>query len=134
MSSDHSRRSVLFFLGMIVLGLSWSPSNLDAQSKSWQVEWEKTIEAAKKEGKVHVYKFASFEPLDVFQKTYPEIKVVGVTGRGGQDRTAHLCGAKGGPVSGGRRRSWRDAELYVVLPGQNPGPHQAGSDSARGRG
>ena len=84
MSTDRCKKLLFCFATLMFFGIFWIPFHLDAQSKSWQLEWEKTVEAAKKEGKVHVYKFASFEPLDVFQKAYPEIKVVGVTGRGGQ--------------------------------------------------
>jgi len=54
-----------------------------AQS-AWKEEWEKVFQAAKKEGQVNVYIY-QFEPaLEVFKKTYPEIKVVAVTGTGNQ--------------------------------------------------
>ncbi|HYT57780.1 MAG TPA: extracellular solute-binding protein [Verrucomicrobiae bacterium] len=58
---------------------------LAAQAKStWQQEWEKTLEAAKKEGQVAVYISGYEEILPDFQKEYPEIKVNAVTGRGSQ--------------------------------------------------
>ena len=58
---------------------------LAAQAKStWQQEWEKTLEAAKKEGQVAVYISGYEEILPEFQKEYPEIKVVPTTGRGAQ--------------------------------------------------
>jgi iron(III) transport system substrate-binding protein len=58
---------------------------LAAQPKPpWQVEWEKTLEAAKKEGQVAVYISGYEEILPEFQKEYPEIKVVPTTGRGAQ--------------------------------------------------
>jgi iron(III) transport system substrate-binding protein len=50
----------------------------------WQVAWEKTLAAAKKEGQVAVYISGYEEVLPDFQKEYPEIKVVAVTGRGSQ--------------------------------------------------
>lgn len=52
----------------------------------WQQEWERTVAAAKKEGRVNVYMSGWFAVLyaGVFQKAYPEIKVVGVTGPGDQ--------------------------------------------------
>src|SRR5262245_26323741 len=56
-----------------------------AESKpSWQQEWEKTLEAARKEGQVTVYISGYEEILPEFQKEYPEIKVVPTTGRGSQ--------------------------------------------------
>ncbi len=47
--------------------------------------WEKTVAAGKKEGRVNVYIGGWGAVLDagVFQKRYPEIKLLGVTGRGG---------------------------------------------------
>lgn len=51
-----------------------------------QSEWEKTVEAAKKEGQVAVYIGGWGVVLETgaFQKRYPEIKVIAVTGRGGE--------------------------------------------------
>ena len=51
---------------------------------AWQLEWEKTLAAAKKEGQVAVYISGYEEVLPDFQKEYPEIKVIAVTGRGSQ--------------------------------------------------
>ena len=51
---------------------------------AWQVEWEKVLAAAKKEGQVAVYISGYEEVLPDFEKEYPEIKVAAVTGRGSQ--------------------------------------------------
>ncbi len=51
---------------------------------AWQAEWEKTVAAAKKEGQVAVYISGYEEILPEFQKDYPDIKVLPVTGRGSQ--------------------------------------------------
>ena len=56
-----------------------------AQS-DWKKEWEKTIEAAKKEGQVNVY-IGGWETVlesGAFQKAYPEIKVTWTGGRAGE--------------------------------------------------
>jgi len=54
---------------------------LAAQAKpTWQVEWEKVVEAGKKEGQVAVYISGYEEILPEFQKDYPEIKVLATTG------------------------------------------------------
>ena len=52
---------------------------------SWQVEWKKTVEAAKKEGQVYIVAgpaagLSIIQP-GVFQKRFPEIKVVSTVGR-----------------------------------------------------
>lgn len=53
-----------------------------AFAADWRLEWNRTVEAGKKEGQVNVY--ATLGPhlfIDEFQKAYPAIKVVGVFGR-----------------------------------------------------
>lgn len=52
--------------------------------RSWQLEWEKTLQAAKKEGQVTVYIYRYEPVLEAFRKEYPEIKMVSVTGTGNQ--------------------------------------------------
>jgi iron(III) transport system substrate-binding protein len=51
-------------------------------ASSWQAEWQRTVDAAKKEGQVTIYPGAgqSLLPIEagVFQKRYPDIKVVTV--------------------------------------------------------
>jgi hypothetical protein len=53
---------------------------------AWQTEWEKTVEAAKKEGQVNDYITGWGAVLNAgkFQKRYPEIRVVGVRGQKNQ--------------------------------------------------
>lgn len=54
-----------------------------AQSDAWKADWEKSLQAAKKEGELVLYGSADFENLFAeFHKKYPEIKVTGVYGRG----------------------------------------------------
>jgi len=56
---------------------------VEAQS-SWEAEWKKTVEAAKKEGQVTIYTESSQNTLlidqRVFQKRFPEIQVINVFG------------------------------------------------------
>jgi len=53
-------------------------------AESWRAEWEKTVEAAKKEGQLNLYLFPGgpLHPIraGVFQKKFPEIKIVTVAG------------------------------------------------------
>jgi iron(III) transport system substrate-binding protein len=52
-------------------------------SPTWKTTWEKTVEAAKKEGQISVYGSDTFELFlkSAFQKKYPEIKIGFVGGR-----------------------------------------------------
>ncbi len=52
---------------------------------AWSVEWENTLQAAKKEGQVTIYASAVYEQVfREFQKKFPEIRVVLVTGSGNE--------------------------------------------------
>jgi hypothetical protein len=78
--SQIFRRTVLavgFLLFWVIDG------TVAAQSKpTWEQEWKKTLEAAKKEGQVTVY-IAGYEAvLSDFEKDYPDIKLVAVAARG----------------------------------------------------
>jgi iron(III) transport system substrate-binding protein len=60
---------------------------LAGESKTnWQAEWEKTVQGAKKEGRLSLYLFQGEGELSsvaqLFQKKYPEINVVTTPGRG----------------------------------------------------
>jgi len=53
---------------------------------AWQAEWERTVKAAEDEGQLTVY-IAGYGALidsGLFQKAYPKIKVISVTGSGTQ--------------------------------------------------
>jgi iron(III) transport system substrate-binding protein len=59
------------------------PSAGFAAQTDWKRDWEETLAAAKKEGRLVLYGSADYEQLfGEFQKKYPEIKVTGVFGRG----------------------------------------------------
>ncbi len=55
---------------------------------AWQVEWERTVQAANKGGKLSLYLYQGDGELEAvaraFQKKYPEIVVTKVIGRGNQ--------------------------------------------------
>jgi ABC-type glycerol-3-phosphate transport system substrate-binding protein len=59
-------------------------SNAAAAKPTWQAEWEKTVAAAKKEGKLNFYvgRYGSEPLLNEFRKEFPEIKLVTVNGSG----------------------------------------------------
>ena len=64
---------------------------------AWQVEWEKVLAAAKKEGQVAVYISGYEEILPEFQKEYPEIKVS--RPRAEAPRSASVCSPSGAQKS-----------------------------------
>jgi iron(III) transport system substrate-binding protein len=75
--------SSIFLFGFLILnGLISAPPAIGATP--WQSEWERTVTAAKKEGQVSIYGAASQGFLavnaGVFQKTFPEIKIVQIGG------------------------------------------------------
>jgi len=68
-------------LGLMLLSLA---SALPARS-DWNSDWNKTVKAAKKEGRLVIYggeEITHLEILKVFMKKYPGIKVVTGSGRG----------------------------------------------------
>ena len=76
-----STKQFLIIISMFfTIGVS---SAVAAQADAWKADWDKTLQAAKKEGQLVLYGSADFEILFAeFHKKYPEIKVVGVYGRG----------------------------------------------------
>jgi len=66
-----------------LLFIFFKSNGLAAQSEAWKADWEKTIQAAKKEGQLTLYGSPDFEGLfGEFHKKYPEIKITGVFNRG----------------------------------------------------
>jgi iron(III) transport system substrate-binding protein len=74
-------------VGVIAVVLCSGFAAQAAESKpSWQAEWERTVKAAEEEGQLTVYIAGYGAILDagVFQKAFPKIKVISVTGSGTQ--------------------------------------------------
>src|SRR5207237_7193040 len=67
---------VIFSLNAVAFAAQATPA--------WRQEWEKTLETARKEGQVNVYISGYEAVLTDFEKEYPDIKLVAVTGRGNQ--------------------------------------------------
>jgi iron(III) transport system substrate-binding protein len=83
-----------FWLGRLTLAAAaWlasaalHPGNLAVAGDgkaSWQLEWEKTLQAARQEGQVTLYASSAYEEVfREFQKRYPEIRVNFIVGTGG---------------------------------------------------
>jgi hypothetical protein len=69
-----------------ILGFWVLPSHAAESKPDWQTEWERTVQAAKKEGALSLYLLQGEGELgtvvQLFQKKYPEIDVVTTPGRG----------------------------------------------------
>jgi iron(III) transport system substrate-binding protein len=94
---------------MIIKSLFWilaiictfASTGLAADAKSgWQVNWEKTLGAAKKEGKLNFYvgRYGSEPLLNEFRKEFPEIKLVTVNGSGNSLGTRIITELRAGHV------------------------------------
>jgi iron(III) transport system substrate-binding protein len=84
---------------IVVAAIFALTADVRAQS-DWNKEWEKTLQAAKKEGQVSVYIYRYEAFLEAFKKEYPDIRVSAVTGTGAQ--------------LGSRILAERRAEKYLV--------------------
>ena len=77
----YAKRFIIALLSAIVLR-----SGAFA-AETWQIEWDKTIKAAEREGQVVVYSLSEIGEAIAntgFQKKFPRIKVSVVTARGGE--------------------------------------------------
>ena len=78
-------RSQIVSAGLIGLGLAVGLlSGNTAQAQDWKAGWEATIAAAKKEGEIVMFTRRYDEIVEAFNKAYPGIKVITVTGRGSE--------------------------------------------------
>ena len=71
---------------LFAIALYWglaAAAALAAQAEAWKADWDKTLEAAKKEGQLTLYGSPEYEGLfGELNKKYPEIKITGVFNRG----------------------------------------------------
>jgi hypothetical protein len=72
-------RSTISLVGLLALLFCLVTANAQAD---WKTDWDKIVQAAEKEGQVTVYigGYGAVIDAGVFQKAYPKIKVVSVTG------------------------------------------------------
>ncbi len=86
-------------LALIVLG-SRSAGNAADSKPTWQANWEQTVAAAKKEGRLNFYvgRYGSEPLLNEFRKEFPEIKLVTVNGAGNSLGTRIITEIRAGHV------------------------------------
>ena len=82
--------TLFFFVSLLVLQLQ------AAEISTRQSQWEVTLDAAKKEGKVNIYMYRYGKVLDVFRTDYPEIRPFLLTGTGAQIITKIMAERRAG--------------------------------------
>jgi iron(III) transport system substrate-binding protein len=91
---------IAFLCGLIAI---FQSALFAAEAKpAWQATWEKTLAAAKKEGKLNFYvgRYGTEPLLNEFRKEFPEIKLVTVNGTGNSLGTRIIAEMRAGrPVA-----------------------------------
>lgn len=86
---------------VVLVVLAWRSAGSAAETKpAWQANWEQTVAAAKKEGRLNFYvgRYGSEPLLNEFRKEYPEIKLVTVNGSGNSLGTRIITEIRAGHV------------------------------------
>jgi ABC-type Fe3+ transport system substrate-binding protein len=113
-------------VALIFFGGAGNPANGAEARPGAQQEWEKTVAAAKKEGKLNLYvgRYGSEPLLNEFRKDYPEIKIASVNGTGNSLATRILTESRSGKVvadlySGGANTNYNLLYKGKVLDSMN---------------
>jgi iron(III) transport system substrate-binding protein len=88
-------RPALFLLSLFLLGWSYPTS----AAEDWKQEWEKTTQAAKREGEVVIYgpHNPMYLPLwETFQRSYPGVKINFLPGKGSEHMQKILAERRAG--------------------------------------
>lgn len=97
---DQAKSRALWLL-LLALGLPGGLARAAETRAPWQVEWEKTLQAAHQEGEVVLYGSQENGVLfHEFQKKYPQIKVSHVPGHGGPTSQRILSERRAGKYVG----------------------------------
>src|SRR5688500_181982 len=94
-------KSASIFSLLFVLIALWTSALFAADTRpAWQVTWENTIAAAKKEGRLNFYvgRYGSEPLLNEFRKEFPEIKIFSTNGTGNSLGTRIVAEARAGNV------------------------------------
>jgi iron(III) transport system substrate-binding protein len=96
MQKDQSRVAGLVATGIFFLATCQVSNVVGAEISSRQPQWEATLEAAKREGKVNIYMYRYGKVLDIFRSDHPEIRPYLLTGTGAQITTKILAERRAG--------------------------------------
>ena len=93
--ASPKKRQATYLVGLILITFAATPARAD-----WKAEWEKTVAAAKKEGRVNLYigRYGQAPLLAEFTKEFPEIKLVTVNGSGNSLGTRIITEIRAGHV------------------------------------
>src|SRR4029453_6434856 len=82
-------------INLFLLAVIFRTANLYAD---WKTDWEQTVAAAKKEGRLNPYvgRYGQAALLGEFKKDYPEIQITSVNGTGDQLATRIAAEAPAG--------------------------------------
>jgi ABC-type glycerol-3-phosphate transport system substrate-binding protein len=79
----YSNAGVMFLIVCTLIAVVAHAVRAAEIKPAWLVEWEKVVQGAKKEGQVTVYVHSTYAPAlesGAFQKAFPDIKLVSVSG------------------------------------------------------
>jgi hypothetical protein len=96
MQKDQRRVAGLLATGIFILTTCQLSNVVGAEIPSCPSQWETTLDAAKKEGKVNIYMYRYGKILDVFRSDHPEIRPYLLTGTGAQITTKILAERRAG--------------------------------------
>jgi iron(III) transport system substrate-binding protein len=85
-------------IAVMFLPLLFVPILTTELEADWKSEWERVVEAAKKEGRLNLYvgRYGQAPLLEEFKKEYPDIKIVTVNGTGDQLATRIVAEVRAG--------------------------------------
>ena len=86
-------------ISAVIVALSYLSSQPAPAAENWKPEWEKTLQAAKRDGEVVIYgpHNPMYIPLwETFQKTYPGVKINFVPGKGSEHTQRILAERRAG--------------------------------------
>ena len=96
----RSARNIVISFVCVVAPLFAASAGAADGKPAWQVIWEKTVAAAKKEGKLNFYvgRYGTEPLLNEFRKEFPEIQLITVNGTGNSLGTRIIAEIRAGKV------------------------------------
>ena len=96
----RSARNIVISFVCVVAPLFPASAGAADGNPAWQVNWEKTVAAAKKEGKLNFYvgRYGTEPLLNEFRKEFPEIQLITVNGTGNSLGTRIIAEIRAGKV------------------------------------
>src|SRR5215470_6417417 len=88
------------FVGALLFWLLPFALNAAEVKAPWQAQWDKTVAAAKKEGRLNFYvgRYGSEKLLGEFNKEFPDIKIISTNGAGNSLGTRIVSEARAGTM------------------------------------